>query len=79
MRRSAGADLAQMMEHLPSGTLANLKTDDAVMIVASEPSPEASTVSAITLLSGVEPILTANPNGGMDLSMNLGSTGGGGE
>jgi hypothetical protein len=36
-------------------------------------------VDAITLLSGVEPILTANPNGGMDLSMSMGGGGGGGE
>jgi hypothetical protein len=36
-------------------------------------------VDAITLLSGVEPILTANPNGGMDLSMSMGEGGGGGE
>jgi hypothetical protein len=35
-------------------------------------------VTAITLLSGVEPILTANPNGGMSLSMSLGGGGGGG-
>ena len=78
-RRSAGADLSQMMERLPTGTLADLKTGDAVMIVASEPSPGSSTADAITLLSGVEPILTANPNGGMDLSMSLGGGGGGGE
>lgn len=78
-RRSAGADLSQMMERLPTGTLADLKTGDAVMIVASEPSPGSSTVDAITLLSGVEPILTANPNGGMDLSMSMGGGGGGGE
>jgi len=79
MHRSAGEDLSQMMERLPASALANLKTDDAVMIVASEASPGASTVAAITLLSGVEPILTANPNGGMDLSMSLGGGGGGGE
>jgi co-chaperonin GroES (HSP10) len=78
-RRSAGADLSQMMERLPTGTLADLKVGDAVMIVASEPSPGSSTVDAITLLSGVEPILTANPNGGMDLSMSMGEGGGGGE
>jgi co-chaperonin GroES (HSP10) len=78
-RRSAGADLSQMMERLPTGTLADLKTGDAVMIVASEPSPGSSTVDAITLLSGVEPILTANPNGGMDLSMSMGGGAGGGE
>jgi hypothetical protein len=69
-----------MMERLPTGTLADLKTGDAVMIVASEPTPGSSTVDAITLLTGVEPILTANPNGGMDLSMSMGSgAGGGGE
>jgi hypothetical protein len=34
-------------------------------------------VDAIKLLTGVEPILTANPNGGMDLSMSLGGGGGG--
>ena len=68
-----------MMERLPTSTLADLKAGDAVMIVASEPSPGSSTADAITLLSGVEPILTANPNGGMDLSMSLGGGGGGGE
>jgi co-chaperonin GroES (HSP10) len=79
-QRTAGADLSQMMERLPTGTLADLKTGDAVMIVASEPTPGSSTVDAITLLTGVEPILTANPNGGMDLSMSMGSgAGGGGE
>jgi co-chaperonin GroES (HSP10) len=78
-RRSAGADLSQMMERLPTGTLADLKNDDAVMIVATEPTPGSSTVTAITLLTGVEPILTANPNGGMDLSMSMGGGMGGGE
>jgi co-chaperonin GroES (HSP10) len=67
-RRSAGGDLSQMIGRLPTSTLAGLKNGDAVMIVASEPSPGATTVTAITLLSGVEPILTANPKGGMDLS-----------
>jgi len=67
-RRAAGADLSQMIARMPTATLADLKVNDAVMIVASEPSPGATTVTAITLLSGVEPILTANPNGGMNLS-----------
>jgi hypothetical protein len=71
-RRSAGADLSQMIPRLPSMTLSDLKKGDAVMIVASEPSPGATTVTAITVLAGVEPILTANPNGGMDLSMSMG-------
>jgi hypothetical protein len=82
MRRpgSAGADLSQMIARLPTGTLADLKTGDAVMIVASEPSPGSTTVTAVTLLSGVEPILTANPNGGMNLSAwSMGGGGGGPE
>jgi Domain of unknown function (DUF5666) len=77
-RRSAAADLSQMIGRMPASTLGDLKVGDAVMVVASEPTPGATTVTAITLLSGVEPILTANPNGGMDLSMSLGGGGGGG-
>jgi hypothetical protein len=69
MRRAGGGgDLSQMVARLPTGTLGDLKTGDAVMIVASEPTPGSTAVTAITLLSGVEPILTANPNGGMNLS-----------
>lgn len=69
-RRSAGADLAQMITRLPTSTLADLHKGDAVMIVASE-TPSGSTVTAVTVLTGVDPILTANPNGGMDLSMSV--------
>jgi len=71
-QRSAGADLAQMIPRLPKATLADLKPGAAVMIVASEPTPGSNTVTAVTLLSGVEPILTASPNGGMSLSMSIG-------
>ena len=77
-RRSAGADLSQMITRFPTITLADLHKGDAVMIVASEPTPGASTVMAVTVLTGVDPILTANPNGGMDLSMSVGGGGGGG-
>jgi co-chaperonin GroES (HSP10) len=74
-RRSAGADLSQMIGRLPTITAADLQKGDAVMIVASEATPGATTVTAITVLTGVDPILTANPNGGMDLSMSLGGGG----
>ena len=77
-RRSAGADLSQMITRLPPITVADLHKGDAVMIVASESAPGASTVTAVTVLSGVDPILTANPNGGMDLSMSIGGGAGGG-
>ena len=66
-RRSAGADLSQMMGRFPAITLADLKNGEAVMIVASDPAAGSSTATAVTLLTGVDPILTANPNGGMDL------------
>lgn len=74
--RSAGADLSQMITRFPVITLADLHKGDAVMIVASASTPGASTVTAITVLTGVDPILTANPNGGMNLSS--WSIGGGG-
>ena len=52
----AGMDLSRMLARLPTGSVADLKSGDAVMIVAS-PGTEAYT--AITLLSGVEALLTA--------------------
>jgi hypothetical protein len=52
-------DFQQMINRLPAVTLADLRKEDAVMIV-STPGTGNSEVSAITLLSGVEPILTSN-------------------
>jgi len=80
-RRGGGgaADLAQMIPRMPTATLSGLHKGDAVMIVASQPAPGSSIVTAITLLSGVDAILTANPNGGMSLSMSLSGGGGGGD
>ena len=48
-----------MINRLPAVTLSDLKKDEAVMIV-STPGAGNSDVAAITLLSGVEPILTSN-------------------
>lgn len=73
--RSAGTDLSQMIARLPTIALADLHKGDAVMIVASESAPGATTVTAVTVLSGVDAILTANPNGGMNLSMSVSSGG----
>ena len=61
--RSAGMDLSQMLAKLPSETVADLKVGDAVMIVASQAEAGSTTVTAVTLLSGVEPILAATPSG----------------
>lgn len=64
----AGMDLSQMLPHLPTEKLAGLKAGDAVMIVASQGSPDPSQVTAITVLAGVDPILRAAPKGEMTLS-----------
>jgi hypothetical protein len=61
MGRSAGGDLSQVVSRLPNRTIADLKVGDAVMIVASQPDAGSPTVTAVTLLSGVEPILAAAP------------------
>ncbi len=62
MGRSAGGapDLQQAMSRLPALTLADLQKGEAVMVVTTEGSA-ASAPFAITLLSGVEPILEASP------------------
>ncbi|PYX81825.1 MAG: hypothetical protein DMG70_17530 [Acidobacteria bacterium] len=59
--RNGAPDFQRLVSRLPSGTLADLQKGDAVMIVAaSRGAGEA--VTAVTLLAGVEPILTAAPN-----------------
>lgn len=66
--RRAGMDLSQMLSRLPKETIAGLKPGDAVMIVATSPSQSGQS-SAVTLLAGVEAILTAAPGGeGMTLT-----------
>lgn len=56
-------DFQQIINRLPAVTLGDLEKEEAVMIV-STPGTGGSEVTAITLLSGVEPILTATPNAG---------------
>lgn len=58
---SGAPDFQQMVNRLPAVTLADLKKEDAVMIVSTT-GTGGSEVTAITLLSGVEPLLTASPN-----------------
>ena len=65
-----------MIARFPTITVADLHKGDAVMIVASEATSGATTMTAVTVPTGVDPILTANPNGGMDLSMSVGGGGG---
>ncbi len=56
----AGLGLSQMLPRLPTETLGGLKTGDAVMIVATS---DLEKPTAVTLLAGVEAILTASPSG----------------
>lgn len=59
--RSGGApDFQQMLSRLPAASLADLHKGDAVVMVSTEGTEGAAT--AITLLSGVEPILQAAPS-----------------
>jgi co-chaperonin GroES (HSP10) len=74
--RSAGGDLSQLVSRLPNKTIADLKVGDAVMIVASQPDPSSATVTAVTLLSGVEPILAATPSGGPAMTLSPWNIGG---
>ncbi|MGA9392931.1 MAG: DUF5666 domain-containing protein [Candidatus Sulfotelmatobacter sp.] len=59
--RSGGPpDFQQMLSRLPAASLADLHKGDAVVMVSTEGTEGAAT--AITLLSGVEPILQAAPS-----------------
>ncbi len=53
-------DLQRFLARLPSSTLADLQKGDAVMIVSTQ-GGDPGTVTAITVLAGVDPILTAAP------------------
>jgi len=77
--RGAGrgaADLQQVMNRIPKATIADMQKGDAVMIVSTEGTSSGG-VTAITLLSGVEPILQA-PSG-QSMTLPPWNLGGGGE
>jgi hypothetical protein len=76
-------DFNQMLEHMPPLSLSELKPGEPLIVVSTEGS-EPSQVSAIAVLSGVEPILRARPKGSSevalgpwDMSMGGGDGGGG--
>jgi hypothetical protein len=78
-RPGAAPDFQQLLSRIPSVTLADLQKEDAVMVVATQGNASGE-VTAITLLGGVEPILTASPNGMSAAALfsgwNLGAPGG---
>src|SRR5690242_3394504 len=61
MRRGSG-DLQDMLERMPQLKLDELKPGDAIMLSATNGADPAS-VTAINVLAGVEPLLTAAPQG----------------
>jgi hypothetical protein len=56
-----------MLARMPEVKLPELQKGDAVILVATQ-GTETSAPSAITLLSGVEPLLTASPSAASVLS-----------
>ena len=54
-------DIQQILSRMPAANLVDLQRGDAVMIVTTQGN-ESGEVKAITLLAGVEPLLTASPS-----------------
>jgi hypothetical protein len=76
---SGTPDFQRLLSRLPNSTLADLQKGDAVMIVSTA-GKNSDAVTAITLLAGVETILTAAPNRSASSLLSpwsLGATGGG--
>jgi co-chaperonin GroES (HSP10) len=73
-------DFQQILSRMPAVALSDLQKGDAVMLVATEGTTN-SAPTTITLLAGVEPILTATPGGAAAATIlspwNLGASPGG--
>ena len=79
-----GADPQQFLARAPAATLKDFPKGSAVMLVATQGTATGSsgTVTAITLIGGVEPMLEASASGSqafLSSAWNLGGGGGGGE
>ena len=66
-----------MIERMPTLNMAELKPGDA-LIISSTVGAEADKITAITLLAGVEPILTSAPKGRQGMVLGNWNLGGGG-
>ena len=71
-------DVGQMLDSLPPMALADLKAGDAIMVSTTQ-GTDSGRVTAITLLAGVEPLLTASPNAARDIMSGWNLGGGGGD
>jgi hypothetical protein len=77
--RNGMGNLSQALENFPSVALSSLKRGQPIVIFSSEGTSPLE-VTAIYILTGVEPILAAQPKGGGDVNLggwNLSSSGGG--
>lgn len=72
-----GGDVGQMLDNLPAMPLSELKPGDAIMVSTTQ-GTDPGRVTAITLLAGVEPLLTASPTATRDI-MSGWNLGGGGD
>jgi hypothetical protein len=77
--RGRGGDIGQVFDRAPAVKLADLKRDDAIVVLTTAGSTPGR-VTAVMLVAGVEPLLTS-PNAARDVmsGWNLGGGGGGGE
>jgi hypothetical protein len=72
-----GGDIGQMLDNLPAMPISELKPGDAIMVSTTQ-GTDPGRVTAITLLAGVEPLLTASPTATRDI-MSGWNLGGGGD
>jgi hypothetical protein len=83
-RRGAGfggngpPDLQRLLSRLPDSKLGDLQKGDAIVILSTE-GGNAGAVTAIQLVAGVEPILTAAPNRSLLSPWSLNASGGEGD
>lgn len=71
----AGDNLSHMLARTPTVQLSDLHKGDAVMIVATQGTPGSAT--AVALVAGVEPILTASPSASQSMFSASWNVGGG--
>jgi hypothetical protein len=64
--RRGGMDFQEILEKMPPMTANDLKAGDAIMLSAAS-GGDSGRVTAINLLAGVEPLLTAAPQGGQQI------------
>ena len=57
--RRSSSDLSQVVAHLPQLSISDLHVGDAVLLVATPASSSTPSITAITLVSGVESLLSA--------------------